>query len=125
MALQGSYDYKGITLSEAYVKITSVNYSVNEGVKSQQKTAAVYNSDGSLKSEAVFEDVADKITSANWTASIWKDKAVRDTLGKYNESITSTSGSFEMAVGASAKNPVVQAYTAMKAEDAWKDYTDV
>jgi hypothetical protein len=35
------------------------------------------------------------------------------------------SGSFVMGVGATAKNPVIQAYTAMKAEDKWKDYTDV
>jgi len=125
MALKGSYNYKGITLSDAYVKITNVNYSVSEGIKSQLKTAAVYNSDGSLKSEAVYEDVVDVVNHAHWTASIWKDKAVRDTLGKYNESLTTVSGSFEMAVGSSAKNPVVQAYAAMKAKDAWKDYTDI
>ena len=125
MALQGSYDYKGITISEAYVKVTNVSYSVSEGIKSQLKTAAVYNSDGSLKSEAVYEDVVDVVNNANWTASIWKDKAVRDTLGKYNESLTTVSGSFQMNVGTSAKNPVIQAYTAIKAMDAWKDYTDV
>lgn len=125
MALKGSYDYKGITLSDAYVKITNVSYSYNESVTSQEKTAAVYNSDGSLKSEAVWEDVVVQNPHANYTAQIWKDKSVRDAIGKYNQSITSVNGSFTMGVGSSAKNPVVQAYTAMKAEDAWKDYTDI
>ena len=91
----------------------------------QEKTAAVYNSDGSLKTEAVWEDVAVQNPHANYTAQIWKDKSVRDAIGKYNQNITTVNGSFTMGVGASAKNPVVQAYTAMKAEEAWKDYTDV
>ena len=85
----------------------------------------MYNSDGSLKSEAVWEDAVVQNPHANYTAQIWKDKSVRDAIGKYNQAITSVNGSFTMGVGASAKNPVVQAYTAMKAEDAWKDYTDV
>ncbi len=125
MALKGSYNYKGITLSDAYVKIVSVNYSCNEHTENRLKTAAVYNSDGSIKTNAVYEDVVVKNTQGNYTAKIWKDKAHRDTVGKYNDDFASVSGSFVMGVSATAKNPVVQAYTAMKAEDAWKDYTDV
>jgi len=125
MALKGSYDYKGITLSDAYVKVTNVGYSTHESVNNQLKTAAVYNSDGSIKTEAVYEDVVVKSTQGNYTAKIWKDKAHRDTVGKYNDDFASVSGSFVMGVGTTAKNPVIQAYTAMKAEDAWKDYTDI
>jgi len=125
MALKGSYVYKGITLSDAYVKVTNVGYSSNEYTNNQLKTAAVYNSDGSIKTEAVYEDVIVKQTQGNYTAKVWKDKAHRDTAGKYNDDFASVNGSFVMGVSSSAKNPVVQAYTAMKAEDAWKDYTDV
>ena len=125
MALKGSYVYKGITLSDAYVKVTNVGYSTSEYTNNQLKTAAVYNSDGSIKTEAVYEDVVVKQAQGNYTAKIWKDKAHRDTVGKYNDDFASVSGSFVMGVGATAKNPVIQAYTAMKAEDKWKDYTDV
>ena len=125
MALKGSYVYKGITLSDAYVKVTNVGYSSSEHTNNQLKTAAVYNSDGSINAEAVYEDVVVKQAQGNYTAKIWKDKAHRDTAGKYHDDFASVSGSFVMGVGASAKNPVVQAYTAMKAEDKWKDYTDV
>ena len=125
MALKGSYIYKGITLSDAYVKVTNVSYSTNEYTNNQLKTAAVYNSDGSIKTEAVYEDAIVKQTEGNYTAKIWKDKAHRDTAGKYNDEFAQVSGIFVMGVGATAKNPVIQAYTAMKAEDKWKDYTDV
>ena len=125
MALKGSYVYKGITVSDAYVKVTQVIYSPNEYTKNQLKTAAVYNSDGSIKTEAVYEDVVVKSYGANYTAKIWKDKAVRDAAGKYNDDFNTVNGSFTMSVVANAKNPVVQAYTAMKAEDKWKDYTDI
>tara|TARA_R110002012_G_scaffold240707_1_gene414907 strand:+ start:507 stop:884 length:378 start_codon:yes stop_codon:yes gene_type:complete len=125
MALKGSYVYKGITVSDAYVKVTQVSYSSNEYTNNQLKTAAVYNSDGSIKTAAVYEDVVVKSNQGNYTAKIWKDKAVRDAAGKYNDDFNTVNGSFTMSVVANAKNPVVQAYTAMKAEDKWKDYTDI
>ena len=125
MALKGSYDFKGLTISDAYVKIISVNYSTVETTTEQVKDAAVYNPDGSLKTEQTFEKVAKKTHYADYSAKIWKDKAVRDAAGKYNEHLTSVNGQFQMSLVASAKNPLIQAYTAMKAEDKWKDYTDV
>ena len=125
MALKGSYDFKGLTVSDAYVKIINVSYSTVETTSKQIKDAAVYNPDGSLKTEQTFEDVVKKTNYADYSAKIWKDKAVRDTAGKYNEHLTSVNGRFEMSVLAAAKNPLIQAYTAMKAEDKWKDYTDV
>ena len=125
MALKGSYDYKGITIGEAYVKITDVSHSTNEYTNNQLKTAAVYNSDGSIKTEAVFADVVIKSIQGSYIAKIWKDKAVRDTAGKYGDNLVSISGSFVMDLTANAKNPVIQAYVAMKALDAWKDYADI
>jgi len=124
MGLKGSYVYKGITLSDAYVKVTNVGYSTSEYTNNQLKTAAVYNSDGSIKTEAVYEDAVVKQTQGNYTAKVWKDKAHRDTAGKYNDEFAQVSGSFVMGIGAAAKNPVIQAYTAMKADDKYKDYAD-
>ena len=46
MALKGKYDYKGIEVADAYVKISSVNWSCNSNSEQYVKTAAVYNSDG-------------------------------------------------------------------------------
>lgn len=62
-------------------------------------------------------------TNGNWNGAVYKDKAARDS--NPNEWICNVSGSVDMDVKASAKNPVVQAYTAMKADDSWKDYKDV
>ena len=54
---------------------------------------------------------------------MYKDKAARnaDPLNVLEK----IQGSFTMAVNATAKNPVIQAYNAIKAKDAYKDYTDV
>ena len=57
MAIKGAYDYKGIAISDAYVKITSVNWSCNSNQVTSEKTPAVYNSDGSIKTEAVMETI--------------------------------------------------------------------
>ena len=125
MALKGTYNFKGISVADAYVKICNVNYSTDEQVKSQLKTAAVYNSDGSIKTPEVYEDVTVVSKKGNYVVKIWKDKATRDAGGSWYNHIAQGSGTFDMDTKASAKNPVVQAYEAMKAEDAWKDYTDV
>ena len=124
MALKGTYNFKGISVADAYVKVCNVNYSTNEQVTSQLKSAAVYNPDGSIKTAEVFEDVTVVNKEGNYTVKVWKDKATRDASGSWYNHIDSMSGTFEMDTKASAKNPVAQAYVAMKAEDAWKDYED-
>ena len=124
MALKGTYNFKGISVDNAYVKVCNVNYSTDEQVASQLKTAAVYNSDGSIKTPEVYEDVTLVNKKGNYVVKIWKDKAARDASGSWYNHIDSISGTFDMNTAASAKNPVVQAYEAMKAEDAWKDYED-
>ena len=50
-----------------------------------------------------------------YIAYVYATKAVRDANPK--DYITTINGSFEMDVKASAKNPVVQAYAAIKAEE--------
>ena len=123
MAIKGAYDYKGIAISDAYVKINSVNWNCNSNQVTSEKTPAVYNSDGTLKTEQVMETNWVETAISSYSASVYKDKAARD--ADPQNIITSFSGSVTMSVAASGKNPVNQAYLAIKAEDAYKDYTDV
>ena len=123
MALQGKYNFKGIEIPEAYIKVNSVNYNSSYNQKTTEKTAAVYNSDGSLKTEAVMETVWVESNQANFNGKVYKDKAARES----NPSIfiTEIYGNFEMAKNTGAKNVVIQAYNDLKAKDEYKDYTDV
>ena len=123
MALEGAYSYKGIDIAKAYVKVTSVNWSCNSNTVTSEKTPAKYNEDGTIKSKAVMETKWVQNTNGSWNGVVYKDKATRDS--NPNEWICNVNGSVDMDVKASAKNPVVQAYTAMKARDSWKDYKDV
>ena len=122
MALKGSYDYKGITVSDAYVKITSVNWSCNSNSENYVKTAAVFNSDGTVKTPQVDDTRWVQTTVGNWHANVYKDKAARD--ANPNNQICSVSGSFDMDLKDSAKNPVKQAYVAAKTVDTYKDMAD-
>ena len=122
MALKGSYDYKGITVSDAYVKITSVNWSCNSNSENYVKTAAVYNSDGTVKTPEVRDNRWVQTTVGNWHANVYKDKAARD--ANPNNQICSVSGSFDMDIKDSAKNPVKQAYVAAKTVATYKDMAD-
>jgi hypothetical protein len=122
MALEGKYTYKGIDIAKAYVMVTSVNVSNYISSETTEKTPKKYNEDGSIKSEAVMETKWVKANNGNWTAAVYKDKDARTNTP--NMSITSVSGSFDVEVKASGKNPVVQAYAAIKALDEYKTYTD-
>ena len=119
MALKGKYDYKGIEVADAYVKIASVNWSCNSNSENYVKTAAVYNSDGSIKTPEVQSTRWVQNTVGNWHANVYKDKAARD--ANPNSHICSISGNFDMDLKDSAKNPVKQAYVAAKAMDLYKD----
>lgn len=123
MALQGKYNFKGIEIAEAYVKIDSINWNSYHNQETTEKTPIKYNEDGTVKSEAVYETSWVKGANGNWNAKVYKDKAARD--ANPNDAITSISGSFEMATNSTAKNALNQAYLAAKAMDDYKDYTDV
>ena len=123
MALKGAYNYRGIAISDAYIKINNVSWNCNSNQVTTEKTPAKYNEDGSIKTEAVMETKWVETTNGSYSANVYKDKAARD--ADPNNSITSISGGVTMAVAASSKNPLNQAYLAIKAEDAYKDYTDV
>ena len=122
MALKGSYDYKGIDVDDAYVKITNVTWSCNNNSENYVKTAAVYNSDGTVKTPEVRDNRWVQTTVGNWHANVYKDKAARD--ANPNNQICSISGSFDMDLKDSAKNPVKQAYVAAKTVDTYKDMAD-
>ena len=123
MALEGAYSWKGLDIAKAYVKINSVNWSCSSNQVTSEKTPAKYNEDGTIKSEAVMETKWVENSYGNWNGNVYKDKASRDK--NPNEWICQVGGSFDMDTKATAKNPVVQAYTAAKAEDTWKEYKDV
>lgn len=122
MALKGAYDYKGIAVSDAYVKITSVNWSCNSNSENYVKTAAVFNSDGTVKTPQVDATRWVQTTVGNWHANVYKDKAARD--ANPNSQICSVSGSFDIDLKDSAKNPVKQAYVAAKTVDTYKGMAD-
>ena len=123
MAIQGKYNFKGIDLADSYIKIYRVDYNTVSNKNTVLKTAAVYNSDGSLKTAEVYEDKWDDTQSASYSARVYKDKDTRD--NSPNNVVEDIHASFVMAVTSSAKNPLKQAYDAMRATDAYKDYTDV
>ena len=122
MALEGKYTYKGIDIAKAYVMVTNVNVSNYINSETTEKTPKKYNEDGSVKSEAVMETKWTKNINGGWTAAVYKDKNARTNTP--NVVIDNISGSFDVDVKASGKNPVAQAYAAIKALDAYKTYTD-
>jgi len=123
MGLKGAYNFKGIDLSEAYLHVSNLNCSYQSSSSQNLKTAAVYNSDGSLKTEAVYETVWTKSPNSHVRVKVFKDKATRD--ASPNSHLTEFGFSFTESLTATAKNHVKQAYEALKADDKYKDYTDV
>jgi len=123
MALQGTYNFKGIEIAEAYVKIDNINWNSYHNQETTEKTPIKYNEDGTVKSEAVYETSWVKGSNGSWAAKVYKDKAARD--ANPNNYITTVSGRFDMATNSTAKNALNQAYLAAKAMDDYKDYTDV
>lgn len=123
MALQGTYNFKGIEIAEAYVKIDNINWNSYHNQETTEKSPRTYNEDGTVKSEATYETSWVENANGNWNAKVYKDKAARD--ANPNDFITNIGGSFEMATNSTAKNALNQAYLAAKAMDDYTDYTDV
>lgn len=123
MALQGSYNFKGIDISEAYVKINSINWNTNSREETTETSPTTYNEDGTVKKDAVFTTSWVDYSHCSYNARVYKDAAERES--NPNDWIDAINGSFEMAVNSTAKNSVKQAYEALKTLDAYSDYTDV
>ena len=123
MALQGKIVWKGIDIVEAYITIQSASCSVRYESSRVLKTAAKYNEDGTIKTEAVYEEKIDKILNGNFSAAVYKDKATKD--ANPNQPVDMIYGTYVPKHTTSAKNDVAQAYVALKAIEAYKDLTDV
>lgn len=123
MAIKGTFTFKGIEVADAYIRVNQVNYNLQDNQTTTVKTPEVLNEDGSLKTAAVLETKWNKTNSANYTAAVYKDQAARD--ADPGSHFTMIYGIFDYDTKSSAKNSAVQAYSAIKAEDDYKDYTDV
>ena len=123
MGLQGNYNFKGIDLSEAYLQVGNINCNLYSSSSQDLKIPAVYNSDGTIKTEAVYETTWKKSPSSNASVRVFKDKETRD--ANPNSQITEFAFAFTSSLAATAKNHVKQAYEALKLKDEYKDYTDV
>lgn len=122
MALQGKLTWKGVEIDEAYIVIQNVNASSNYKSTQVLKTEAEYNEDGTIKSEAIYEEKIDKVLSGNYVAHVYKDKANKES--KPSVVLDNIYGEYIPKHTASAKNDVAQAYVALKAMDAYKDLAD-
>lgn len=123
MAITGKYNFKGIELADAYVKVDNANLNHEEHTVESVKTAAVYNEDGSIKTGPVMETVITKSTPTSCTVRVYKDKATRD--ASFNDYVCLESFNFSSDLTADSKNISTQAYTHIKSLAAWSEFTDV
>lgn len=127
MAIQGTYNFKGIELPEAYLQVTSVNYATNSSKETVKTKDAEYEDDGNggqkIKSEAVYEQQWIKKQYSSCLVRVFKDKNARES--DPNGHLTDFKIDLELKVNTSAKNNVNQAYDALKKLDGYEEYTDV
>tara|TARA_Y100000114_G_scaffold89389_1_gene82908 strand:+ start:707 stop:1099 length:393 start_codon:yes stop_codon:yes gene_type:complete len=130
MAIQGKYNFKGIEIDNAYIRVSHFHNVVVDHVVPVIKTEgkdATYNEDGTIKTEAVpavYEDQWQIVNNAALIANVYQSKALRDANPVTNV-IEKIDLSFTGEVKATSKNGVIQAYNHLKSLDAYKDYTDV
>ena len=75
MALKGAYNYAGINLTEAYVRVNSVHWKSNGDMEMVETKAAVFDKPGGARIVQPAEygkRWVDK-TQTNYTYSIYKD----------------------------------------------------
>ena len=124
MALQGSFTYKGIDISSAYLVVSYLNYSKSPQSSENEVTAAVYSEeDGTLVTPAVYETLWSDVLSINCDVKVYKDSAAK--TANPNEFITTLHFSFTPSIAADADNFVAQAYNHINSLDDYSDYTDV
>ena len=70
MALQGTYNFKGIELAEAYVKIDSVNWNTYHQQETTETSPRTYNEDGTVKAEAVYSTSWVERANGSWNAKV-------------------------------------------------------
>lgn len=123
MALQGSYTFKGIVLSEAYVMVSEVQTAKSINSTQNLVSAATYNSDGTIDQEAVYETVYTSVINCQGSVKIYKDAASK--ASNPHEVILAEGFNFTGDVSTDADNAIKQAYTHLKTLDKYEGYTDV
>ena len=124
MALKGAYNYAGINLTEAYVRVDSVYWKSEGAMEDVETKPAVFDRPGGAKiiTPAEYDKKWVDKTITSYTYSIYKDKTAREALPgtKVDQSYTN----FDMDTKTDAKNAVEQAYTHLKTKDVFKDMVD-
>ena len=124
MALEGLQTFKGIELSDSYLQISSFNYVFNSTFDTSIKTEAVMEDDGiTIKTPAVYESKWVKKPFSECLVKVFKDKATRD--ADPNSNLYDFVFKLVLSIGAEAKNPIEQAYLALKADERYKEFTDL
>ena len=124
MALEGLQTFKGIELSESYLQISSFNYMFSSTFDTSIKTEAVMEDDGiTIKTPAVYESKWVKKPLSECLVKVFKDKATRDADPHSN--LYDFVFKLVLSIGAEAKNPIEQAYLALKADERYKEFTDL
>ena len=123
MALQGSYTFKGIVLSESYCNISNLSYSKKYNISKNLVSAATYNSDGTIDQEAVYEDVYTPIIKGGFNLNVYKDSSTK--TSNPHETLDTNHYEFTPSLADDADNFVAQAYAHLKTLDEFDGYTDV
>ena len=123
MALQGKVTWKGIEIDGAYVMVDAVHSNSAHELKQEEKTPAVFNEDGTVKTEAVYESSWEKKVYGHYSVTVYATKAKRDEDPLGN--LYKFSNSFTPSHAASAKCDYKQAYEHLKAIEDYKDLASV
>ena len=122
MGLKGSYNFKGIVIGDAYLQVDNVRCHVESYPVHSLVTAAVLNDDHTVQTPAVYATTYTKHVVTSSKIRVFKDKAARDATPITE--IDTFDINFEMNLADSGKNCIKQAYLALKAMEAYTDYTD-
>ena len=124
MGLKGLQNFKGIELSDAYLRIVNFNYFVDHSFETSIKTPAVMEEDGfTIKTEAVYESNWVNVPKSECLVKVFKDKAARDS--DPSSSLYEFIFKLDLSISEESENPIKQSYLALKADERYKEFTDV
>ena len=86
MALQGIYNFKGIELNDAYLKVQNVACSKNSIIRENLVSEAEYGENGEVTKEAQWEKQEEYAYDGNARVLVYKDKQTREK--SFRESVT-------------------------------------
>jgi len=107
MALTGEQTFRGLTISNAYVRVMDVRHrAVDSSTEAEDETITW-----------------DKTLYADYSVRIYKDEASK--IANPDSAVTTISGSFTPTVGEDDKNLVIQCYEHLKTLDNFILLTDI